>query len=95
MFVANSLCLHSLKMISLCSFLLQIDYDWVKDLLPRLHELDAYGLSGCLKPDDQSKEAAAMEDSKDTETSADRLQLKKGIESFYQVVTLKMQCCNE
>ncbi|XP_071813959.1 probable ATP-dependent RNA helicase DHX40 [Apostichopus japonicus] len=54
-----------------------IDYDWVKDLLPRLHELDAYGLSGCLKPDDQSKEAAAMEDSKDTETSANRLQLKQ------------------
>ncbi|KAJ8037867.1 putative ATP-dependent RNA helicase DHX40 [Holothuria leucospilota] len=28
-----------------------IDYDWVKDLLPRLHEVDAYGLSGCLKPE--------------------------------------------
>lgn len=27
-----------------------IRYEWVKDLLPRLHELDAYALSGCLAP---------------------------------------------
>lgn len=25
-------------------------YEWIEDLLPRLHELDAYGLSGCLAP---------------------------------------------
>ncbi|XP_072168143.1 probable ATP-dependent RNA helicase DHX40 [Diadema setosum] len=27
-----------------------IKYEWVKDLLPRLHEMDAYALSGCLAP---------------------------------------------
>ena len=26
--------------------LLQIRYDWVRDLLPRLHEVDSYSLSG-------------------------------------------------
>ncbi|XP_033112480.1 probable ATP-dependent RNA helicase DHX40 [Anneissia japonica] len=35
-----------------------IQYEWVRDLLPRLHELDAYSLSGCLAPtfDDGKKE---------------------------------------
>ncbi|XP_038065220.1 probable ATP-dependent RNA helicase DHX40 isoform X2 [Patiria miniata] len=27
-----------------------VKYEWVKDLLPRLHELDVYALSGCLAP---------------------------------------------
>ena len=47
----------------------QIRYDWVKDLLPRLHEMDAYTLSGWSADDHSSKSiesaGTGIEDSKE------------------------------
>ncbi|XP_077980286.1 putative ATP-dependent RNA helicase DHX40 [Glandiceps talaboti] len=46
-----------------------VRYEWIKDLLPRLHELDVYALSGCLKMDnkDETEQERALQRSKDTE----------------------------
>eukprot|EP00057_Strongylocentrotus_purpuratus_P010160 XP_011664634.1 PREDICTED: probable ATP-dependent RNA helicase DHX40 [Strongylocentrotus purpuratus] len=41
-----------------------VKYEWIKNLLPRLHELDAYALSGCLAP---SIDKTETEDSDDRE----------------------------
>ncbi|XP_070579352.1 probable ATP-dependent RNA helicase DHX40 isoform X2 [Ptychodera flava] len=32
-----------------------VRYEWIKDWLPRLHELDVYALSGCLKMENQDQ----------------------------------------
>ena len=40
----------------------QVKYEWIEDLLPRLHELDAYGLSGCLAPSIEETINATSED---------------------------------
>lgn len=59
--------------------LTQIDYNWVKDLLPRLHELDAYGLSGCLKPDEKIKEEDDIDDREEKKPTAPLTKEKQGI----------------
>nr|XP_054762833.1 probable ATP-dependent RNA helicase DHX40 [Lytechinus pictus] len=46
-----------------------VKYEWVKELLPRLHELDAYALSGCLAP---SSDKTENEDSDDKGTKEER-----------------------
>ncbi|KAJ7340501.1 putative ATP-dependent RNA helicase dhx40 [Desmophyllum pertusum] len=56
-----------------------IRYDWVRDLLPRLHEVDSYSLSGWAegKLTDRKHEGASHDQQLETGSSAEAVKISK------------------
>ena len=71
----SSSILHSCVDIQLLIFLfnpyIQVRYEWVKELLPRLHELDGYALSGCLAPSVDKAETVTSDNGDKRKTNED------------------------
>ncbi|XP_022111545.1 uncharacterized protein LOC110990754 isoform X2 [Acanthaster planci] len=65
---------------------LKAKYEWIKELLPRLHQLDVYALSGCLAPkisdetdivEAEFSDRTAIEQPKSEKSGETRVQISK------------------